>query len=267
MAAVARVEEPGCKHDSILVWEGEQGTGKSSAIEILGGAWYLDPHLDLKNMKDSTAVLENGWIVELSEMDFARKADFVTLRAFVTRKIDKIRPAYARRHVYMPRQCVFIGSFNPEPYTGYLVDPTGNRRFWPVKTGTFDLKGLAEVRNQLFAEARHRYELGEPYHLVDKALIEEAKKEQMSRMAEDSFKETIELYLSKKNKIEVFSGFTTDLIAVEALNCVGAALTNGIRGRICRVLADLGYKRTREYEPGGKIRKTVWVDTSAANNV
>jgi len=263
MAACARILHPGCKHDSVLVLEGDQGTGKSTAIEILGGPWYLDPHLDLANMKDATTVLEGGWIVEISEMDFARKSDFVTLRAFITRKTDKIRPAYARAHKHYPRYCVFIGTFNPEPYTGYLVDPTGNRRFWPVTTGSINLNLLRQDRDQLFAEALQRVIAGEPYHIVNAELIEAAKKEQLARMSEDSFQETIERWLAtKQKKAGIFYGFGTDLVAVEALGCVGAQITNSIRARICRVLQSLGYRQTREYDPVLKIRKRVWIEDS-----
>lgn len=153
-AMVARVFEPGCKFDTILILEGLQGVGKSTFCSILAGPeWFTDAHLDPRD-KDAVVTMWGRWLVEFAELSSLRRADLESTKAFLSRQVDRVRVAYGRRMVDYPRQCVFIGTTNAEEY---LQDETGNRRFWPVRIGELDFEGLKAARNQLFAEAVHHY--------------------------------------------------------------------------------------------------------------
>jgi predicted P-loop ATPase len=56
---------------------------------------------------------------------------------------DRFRPPYGKHVVDRPRQCAFASTINP--IGGYLKDPTGGRRFWPV--GVIDLEALVRDRD------------------------------------------------------------------------------------------------------------------------
>ena len=132
-AAYKRVYEPGIKFDTMTVFNGPQGKGKSTLIARLGGTWYTDS-VSLTDMNDKTAAekLQGYWFIEIGEMAGMKKADLDRMKAFVSRLDDKYRASFGRYVTSHPRQCIFFGTTNA--IDGYLRDITGNRRFWPVRT-------------------------------------------------------------------------------------------------------------------------------------
>ena len=157
ISAVARVMRPGCKADSVMILEGGQGEGKSTAMGILGGDWFMDTPFALGD-KDSFQSIRGKWIVELGELDSFNKAESTKAKQFFSASTDTYRESYGRRTNDVPRQCVFVGTTNQEEY---LKDATGNRRYWPVYCNKVDLEQLREIRDQLWAEALFCYEAGD----------------------------------------------------------------------------------------------------------
>ena len=133
--AVARAKAPGCKADSVVILEGDQGTGKSTALRILFSEEYFGDQLPHMTSKDASSYLRGKWGVELAELEFKKKTEVETIKAFISRQSDNYRPAYGRQDIVSARTCVFVGTTNRDDY---LVDETGNRRFLPVKTGAIN---------------------------------------------------------------------------------------------------------------------------------
>ncbi len=151
-AAVRRVKQPGAKFDHMLVLQGAQDLGKSSAIKALcpDPGWFTD---QLEVGADPKVTIEKTsgiWIVEMAELDGMGKRDANRVKSFITTTHDHARLAYGRFPVTRPRQFVLFGTTNE---SAYLSDPTGNRRFWIVQVSKADPAGIATTRDQLWAEA------------------------------------------------------------------------------------------------------------------
>ncbi len=196
--AVVRVRQPGVKFDNILVFNGDQGIGKSTLISKLGGEWYSDS-LSLTDMNDKTAAekLQGYWIIEIGELAGMKKADIDKVKAFISRQDDKYRASFGRRVTPHPRQCIFFGTTNSQ--NGYLRDITGNRRFWTVRTpGTGRLKPWQltnEDVRQIWAEALVLVDQGEKLFL-DASLEALSQAEQSAAMEQDDREGLVNAYLN-----------------------------------------------------------------------
>jgi hypothetical protein len=194
IGAVARVMQPGCKIDEVLVFEGEQGSLKSTGIRTLFGApWYSDSHIELGD-KDRYQGLRGVWCIEVAELDSFKGRDATRIKAYLSSQSDWFRPSYGRKHVLVQRQTVFCGSTNE---TAYLTDPTGNRRFWPIKCGVVDIAALARDREQLWGEAYARYQSGAKWYLENSELKSLAAAEQRERETEDPWVTKIREWLDR----------------------------------------------------------------------
>lgn len=131
-ALVERVKRPGCKYDYMIILDGGQGIGKTTMFDRLSLGYHTDTLSlrDMDNLQKAYEQTQGAWIVEVSELAGAKKAEVEFIKAFVSRREDKCRKAYGRYVDISPRQFVLVGTTNET--SDYLRDPTGNRRFYPV---------------------------------------------------------------------------------------------------------------------------------------
>lgn len=165
MAICARVLKPGCKFDYMTIFEGPQGWGKSTLARLLALDWFADTGLVLGD-KDSYQNLQGVLVYEWGELDSLTRSEVTKVKQFISSMKDRFRASFDRRAKDYPRQVVFIGTTNEDHY---LVDPTGNRRMWPVRvTRPIDLDWFRANREQLFAEAMVYIAAGERFHPTQK---------------------------------------------------------------------------------------------------
>lgn len=184
VSLAARIASPGCQVDTMPILEGEQGVGKSRLLRIIGGRF----HAEIEGTFDEKEVVRSmsgKALIEFGELHALKKADVAQLKAFLTRTVDTTRALYSRFHKDIPRHCVFVGTTNQDEY---LVDETGNRRFWPIRIGTIRDQEAAEFREQYYAEAYAKYKSGHMWWLMPEGETLEA---QVTRVKDDAFTDTV----------------------------------------------------------------------------
>jgi predicted P-loop ATPase len=246
ISIVARTFSPGCQVDYMMVLEGRQGTGKSTACRVLGGPYFSDSLPDITGGKDVSQHLPGKMLIEMGELSALGKAESAALKAFLTRTVEQYRRSYGRNEVVEPRQCVFIGTTNK---TAYLRDETGGRRFWPVKvaiTHAIDAKGLQENRDQLFAEAFELFKSGAPWHPDSDFEQTHILPEQDKRYDADAWEETIRKHLIEGGLDKVYVG----RLMTEALGLETSRKSRADQNRVTSILERLKWERLKKDSQG-----------------
>jgi hypothetical protein len=260
ISAVARALDPGCQVDTVLVLEGVTGRGKTSFFRILGGEFTLETQIDLGN-KDSMQLCATSWIIELAELVSVHKSESKQLKAFFTRVVDKFRPPYARTVVPYKRRCVFVGTTEEDDY---LTDRT-NRRYWPIKSGRFDLAGLRADRDQVWAQAAAEYaefnrlksagcaDLENPYRWwMTEGEQEEANRETDERLRESAIDVRIGEWWFGTHPSKRDARVTTSEIAEKVFRMTPEKIAErpGVLMQIGSALRHMGFEKGRENHNG-----------------
>lgn len=238
VAAVRRARRPGCKFDELLILESPQGWNKSTALLALcpKEEWFstgLPLGSDAKIIVERT---QGRWIIEVAEL-LGNRREAEHIKSSLSTQVDgPVRLAYGRIPVSVPRQFVVIGTTNQ---AAYLRDRTGNRRFWPVEVGKFDVGAIARDRDQLWAEAAMMEARGDSIRM-DPSLYGDAAEEQEARTVADRWQQRIEDFLADR-------GGPKQRVGYEALwAMLGVELsrtTEWESGRLDAIMRKLGFRK------------------------
>ncbi len=242
ISMIARIYSPGCQCDNMVVLEGEQGAGKSTALSVIGGDWYTNLTKDITG-SDMPLHTMGYFLIEIGELDAFNKADAARIKNLVTNREDVFRRPYASFADAVKRAFVMDGTTNN--YT-WGTDQTGLRRFWPVRVQEINLDPLTNDRHQLFAEALQAYRDGQKWYVTPP---HETASHQGERLQEDPWEYPIIEWL-KSQRIP----FPMHNIFVEALQMPIERAKTFHSGKIGALLRKLGYDPLRSQESNQRSR-------------
>jgi hypothetical protein len=159
------------KMDDMMIWQGGQGSGKSTFVRSLVPQPWMSGELNppATGRYDSVAfiaMIQRGWINEMGEVERAFKR-FDELKAFLSTRSDIVQLKYLNGSVAFPRRCSFIGTSNGD---ALLEDPTGNRRMFIIRCAVkpgFTIKPLSPLqRDALWSAAVAAWKAGDNWWLT-----------------------------------------------------------------------------------------------------
>ena len=134
--------------DGVLTLTGKQGIGKTSffrhmALHNINSDFFKEGQKIKSLDKDTIRRCHTAFITELGELGSTFKfAHIDDLKAFITQSKDQYRLPYGHKDIKKARCCNLSATVNDKEF---LVDRTGNRRFWTVPVENIDLDGLKEI--------------------------------------------------------------------------------------------------------------------------
>jgi predicted P-loop ATPase len=252
IGAVRRAFEPGCKHDTACVLMGDQGARKSSFWESLGGAFFSDALGDISS-KDDLMVLHRSWIMEWAEIDHIMgRKQAGQVKAFLSQATDLFRVPYGKATEAFPRRGIIVGSTNRS--TGFLIDDTGNRRFWVIPTtcteaNPIDTPTLMAERDAIWSAAVHAYRNGERNYLpADLATI--VSQENEAYQVENPWKAPIIDWLNAASNQGV--ELTSETILSKAIAKPIERQTRVDQMQVAAIMKELGYGKVRRTTEGAR---------------
>jgi predicted P-loop ATPase len=245
IGAVARAFSPGCKHDTACVIMGDQGAYKSSFWQCLGGPFFSDALGDITS-KDDIMVLHRSWMMEWAELDhITNRKHAGQVKAFLSQAVDLLRVPYGKAVESFPRRGIIVGTTNKT--AGFLVDETGNRRFWVIPTtktqqDQINTAALLLERDAIWSAAVHAHRNGELSRLP-LAMENRISEENDTYLIDSPWRSPIIEYLDRRAKVELL---TSEEILEYAIKKPLERQSRADQMQVASILKDLGWVKKRE---------------------
>lgn len=156
VAMVACVLDEKQVNQTVIVFSGKQGLGKTTWIEKLMPKplkEYIFSGTINPNNKDTLIHLAECMLINLDELENLNRSEIGSLKEIITKTHIRMRKAYGHNNENMPRRASFAGSVNTAQF---LNDTTGSRRFLCFEVENIEYTHNIDI-NKVFAQALKLY--------------------------------------------------------------------------------------------------------------
>jgi len=162
VAMVACVTNEKAINQTVIVFSGKQGVGKTTWIEKLIPKPlkdYMFSGTINPNNKDTLIHLAECMLINLDELENLNRTEIGTLKELITKTHIRMRKAYGHNNETLPRRASFAGSVNTAQF---LNDTTGSRRFLCFEVEHIEYAHNIDIK-AVYAQATQLYKNGFRY--------------------------------------------------------------------------------------------------------
>ena len=241
--------------DGVLTLTGKQGIGKTSffrhmALHSVNSDFFKEGQKIKSLDKDTIRRCHTAFITELGELGSTFKfAHIDDLKAFITQSRDQYRLPYGHKDIKKARRCNLAATVNDKEF---LVDRTGNRRFWTIPVENINLDGLKEINAlQVWLQVWEQYA---KHNLQGFRLTKEEQKQLAERNGQ------YERYIKAESEIldileeQKIDNWTIEYMTVTKFKSKYDSLKGYSGEQIGRALDKLGIKQERKTVDGKQSR-------------
>lgn len=156
VAMVACVLDEKQVNQTVIVFSGKQGLGKTTWIEKLMPKplkEYIFSGTINPSNKDTLIHLAECMLINLDELENLNRTEIGSLKEIITKTHIRMRKAYGHNNENMPRRASFAGSVNTAQF---LNDTTGSRRFLCFEVENIEYTHNIDI-HKVYAQALKLY--------------------------------------------------------------------------------------------------------------
>jgi len=221
-AMVRRMYEAGAVFDKALMIGGEQGIGKSTAMEIIAGEGRYADFKDKLEGRELNLQVTGMSLLDLAEGEVMFKSSAELLKHLIADKHGKFRDFGGKNIDSHPTRYVVSITING---AASLPDVTSNRRYWVVepplaRKQVGNLNWLRMHREQIFAELVHKYHLAKEQEVELKKKIESAESEEERLQAMEDLRNHWNFVLSTNETTTFRTSYDLPVVSEEDENII-----------------------------------------------